>query len=319
MAAPSDLLDRSDVNLVGEERLDLTELQRLVGLSGLGTRPVAGRKKTVFSVVDSAGRKYKVRAFRNADAAQEKLNLVAPVRHLFAPLYGRIGHCVVWGYAEGNGEAKESVATEAARFLTQLAQVEFPPLSEQQFAGWCEEIGRSLIFLPASLRLMLDYYRENLHRAHHWNIEYMDAVPKNFVFDENGRCVCIDAKHLFVGPRGLGLVKLACQRGIVASEDYCAELLRAYRQEIPLEEYDDPRYLDFVRFYYCMMLLQENAHYLPCRHNLESKQNRWRKRLLLDMVKAPAWLRLAEEAVLAVPFYTYQTRIRITEALRSIF
>lgn len=295
------------------------ELERLVVLSGLGAAPVTGRKHGTFRIVELGGKPFKIRAYRDATTAQRQLNLIRNVSHLFPVCYGRIGHCLVWEYIkEFDRPPSRSLTEDIGAFLRDLSQVPSAPLTEEDLGGWCDEMGRAGFFRAKSIDRIGRYFRRVGPGIKRWNYEYLDAVPKNFIYDARGRLMSVDGKHLFPGPRGLGLVKLYCHQDYLISGAEYRAIVEAYRRCGDFPEYDDPTYFDFLLFYYCMVLLAENARCMSRRLNMESNRNRWRKTKVLEIIEAPFWMRLVEGARSSVPYHAIRMQHKAMRALELI-
>lgn len=306
------------INLCSETAMEIgpDDLERIVVMSGLGALPVGGRRHTLFRIVEFGGRPYKVRAYRSPIAAQRQLDLTRKVSHLFPSCYGRIEHCLIWEYAKDHGRPQERVLSEdIAGFLAELSNVPSEPLTAEVLDRWCDDLNRVGIFRPSSIDRIRDYFAEVQSEVRHWNYEYLDAVPKNFIYDASGRLLSIDGKHLFPGPRGLSLLKLFCHRDYLLPEKEYRAIADRYLSQVDCAEYNQPRYFDFLMFYYCMVLLAENAHYISRRHNLESNRNRWRKQKVLQIVRAPIWLCLFEGTRSSVPYYAMRMKQKVVRLL----
>lgn len=299
-----------DVGLPSEGGpLDRVDLLRIVELSGLGGAPLVGKQHTLYRMVDWGGRRFKVRAFRSGEWAQRQLELAARLPHLFPRCYGRVEHCLIWEYVEMAPDSKNRMNEGAiADFLAEFTKAVVDPLSGKEVGRWCEDMARLGMLLPQTVQRIERYYEQQSQLVKDWHLEYLDAVPKNFIFDKNGRFLSVDAKHIFPGPRGLSLIKLHCHKGRLITKESYDRLVREYQQRVGFEEYEEEEYFDFLLFYYCMVLLADNARYTDRKFNLESKRNRWRKSTVLQLVGAPLWLRVMEEATSGMPFHAHRLR-----------
>lgn len=305
-SAPPDAID-IDVDALGD--FDLATLEKLVLSSQVENTPIAARKYSVHRVLELDGQHFKVRAFRNPTAAQRQLNLIRRIRRLFPKCYGRIGRCLIWDYVPAISLPHEpQVMVDIGRFLAEIAQAEVTPISEDLFVHWCREIERAGIFLPRSINPIISYFANHRLQVPSWNLEYVDALPKNFIYGPDGKFLCIDGKHIFPGPRGLGLIKLHCHVGYLISNDDYLTVVKSYRDRVKFPEYDDPEYFNFLLFYYCMVLLADNAQFISRRCNMESARTRWRKRVILKTVRAPLSISLVERA--RSDFFYFASRLR---------
>lgn len=311
MGGESGVLSPTDLSSADQSGLEISELEQLVAWSGVVHLPIEARKYSVHRIVEHHGRRFKVRAFRTPGAAQRQLNFIRRVSHLFPHCHGRIDRCLIWDYESGAPVPEgRSVMADIGAFMAGMSQSSTAPLAEGVFDRWCEDIQRAGLFFGKTLGFLKSYFSDFRPNVPSWNLEYLDAVPKNFIYNANGRFLSIDGKHIFSGPRGLGLIKLKCHAGYLISEGEYQQVVRSYRQLVDIPEFDDPKYLKFLLFYYCMVLLADNAQFISRRCNLESARTRWRKQLVFETVDIPRLLRWTERAVSWLAYYACRTQTR---------
>src|SRR5436305_13263888 len=104
--------------------LEERDLEQIVVLSELRTRPRPPKIPTPSQVVEYSGNLYKVRAYPDSVAAQESRELISAVNHLFIRCYGQIDRFLVLEYIKGNKlDSRQQVLVDIADFLENLSTV----------------------------------------------------------------------------------------------------------------------------------------------------------------------------------------------------
>jgi len=290
--------------------LSYGDLEEIVRRSKLASREIPEHLYSQFSVVNYNQKHYKVRKYREKWRTDDEISIIRRAPHLFAPYHGRIANYLVYDFVEDTrSEKPASQAQEIGTFLVELASVSANPISAKEFDHWCDELQEARFFRPRTADLIREYFTRRCPEVSHWNAEYIDAVPKNFAVDERGRFVSIDAKHLHIGPRGLGLVKLHHQRNRLISEEEYQKTRDCFCSRLDFHQFSDPDYLNFVSFFYCMVGLLENARFIsPC-ISFNAARNQWRRQIILDAIQAPSSMRWIEAIAWKIPHEISKARL----------
>lgn len=284
---------RPDVNPASG--LTREAIERIVALSGLA-RPLSDpARQSAFTFVEDAGRKYKVLAYPSAAAARERFALLERTGDLFSPCPGRVENCLVHEYVEGSGgEGGLRLAEDIGGFLADLGRIDSEGMNEQEFDDWARTLEENGMFLAVTAAALRRYCADALTRPVRWDLEYLDAVPKNFVYGGRRNLTCIDSKHLHPGPQGVSLAKLHANIGeYCRREDYEA-IRRVYQDRVPDNRLDDPAYFGFCLLYYSLFFLVANARRFPLRLNAGNGMNRTRRKIVLGIIEASPWICVLE-------------------------
>lgn len=290
--------------------LSYADLEEIIRLSKLESRDIPERLYSQFSVVNHNQKHYKVRKYRDKWRIDDEIGILRRAPHLFAPFQGRIANYVVYDFVEDiRSEKPASQAHEIGSFLAELASVSAKPISGKEFNHWCDELQEARFFRPRTVDLIQGYFARRCPQVSHWNAEYIDAVPKNFAVDDRGRFVSIDAKHLHIGPRGLGLVKLYHQRNKLISEEEYQKTRDCFCGRLDFHQFSDPDYFDFLSFFYCFVGLLDNARFIaPC-ISFNAARNQWRRQVILDIIQAPSSMRWIEAIAWKIPHEISKARL----------
>jgi hypothetical protein len=298
---------RDPMSRRGPPRLSQEELRDVVELSGVRNIPIAFPKQTVFRVVRYGAEKFKVRAHLTPGSAADELRLVQPVRDHFVHCHGRVDHCLVWEYLEPAADRPKDIdKADIAEFMVAVAATPSREPDGVELESWWRTLRDGGVFGSQALRQIQAWYLKETPAVRRWNLEYVDALPKNFLARAPGQVVCVDAKHLFEGPRGLGLIKLFCHQGMLLSADDYERMKEIFLEQTGAGEFDDPDYFRFLLFFYCLLFLVKNARLVPRLVNLLSRRNEWRRQTVLDAVNASPGVRLAETLAWNVPRQFYR-------------
>jgi hypothetical protein len=268
----------------------LTDIEKIVALTGLGGKKPNTAQQWAHAVVHYSGRKYKVCACASAAEADENFMLLSRTGDLFSACYGWTDNCLVFDFAEGSPSiGDERMGEDVGHFLADLAAVTTEPMRDSDYEAWVQSLLRARIFLGRTASHLRTYLARASAAPIQWNMEYLDAVPKNYVYPKNRKIVCIDSKHLYPGPRGVSLVKLHANVGqYCRAEDY-AEIRKAYDRRIPDNRLDDPGYFNFLLVFYSLFFLVVNAGKFPWSMNVANEENRIRKKRILAIIGASRW------------------------------
>lgn len=284
---------RSDVN--PSSALTREAIERIVARSGLAGALSDPARQSQFTYVEDSGRKYKVLAYPSAAAARERFDLLGRTGDLFSPCPGRVENCLVHEFVESSGGGGTStMAEDIGGFIAELGRIDAEGMQERAFDVWARTLEENGMFLGRTGALLRRYCQAALTRPVRWDLEYLDAVPKNFVYGGRRHLTCIDSKHLHPGPEGVSLAKLRANIGeYCRREDYEA-IRRVYQERVPDNRLDDPAYFDFCLLYYSVFFLVANARRFPLRLNAENVMNRTRRKLVLGIIGASPWIRVLE-------------------------
>lgn len=272
--------------------LSEADLQLIVDQSGIRTQARIPNKPIPLRVVDYGRTKYRIRAYPNSELAQKWMDLVKETNGLVASCYGRVDRYLVLEYVEGNQAANSLQVLDAiASFLAELESVNTTQSPEDDFRGLCEYMEAAGIFLPQTTAWMRRYYERSNDLSIKWTLQYYDAMPRNFVCDEQGRLLAIDEKHLRLGPRGVSLVKAM---GQLPENDF-QMLKEAYFAKAGHAPLDEPRYKEFLSFYRLSSALGTSAAHRTRHFNTQEHRFHEYRRTMLKIISAPATLRLREE------------------------
>ena len=278
---------------------NLPDLDRIVRLSGLDSQSVPPHKFARFELVDVDQQRFKVRAYRHSDTAERQFRLLSMAPHLFSRCYGRMGTCLVFDHTpDVSVECSPHTFSDVGSFMAELASVSAPPLPQDEFDRWCSDLETGQVFLPHTLRLIRRHYDTQMQsRPIRWGLEYYVPSLGNFVRAPQGSLISVDEKHLFLAPRGTGLVK--------PERSYPAEvfddLKAAYCGRLGFKDFDDPTYHEFLVFYYCISMMAFFAHNRRWGPNLDMPRMHWMRRRILRMVESPIAMRAVEEASWLIP------------------
>jgi hypothetical protein len=293
-------------------RLTESDLKWIVRLSKLQSQSRLTRVPIPSRVVSYSGHQYKVRAYPDGEAAQQRLELIGAAEHLFTRCHGRVDRYLVFEYIDGgkvagNGPSGACDATESRpyaqillgipAFLCELAARRADNSLEHDFDFLCGNIESAGIFRPRTIELVRRYYTQVQSRPIASGLEYYDAMPRNFALIEEGlieegKLASIDEKHLRVGPRGVSLIKPMEQ---LPQEDF-SKLKEAYLAKLESVPFDDPEYRRFLRFYRHLTALGVLAAYRAREINMYEHSFHLNRRTILGIIGASPSTRLGEEA-----------------------
>jgi hypothetical protein len=284
---------RSDVNPASG--LTRETIERIVGRSGLAGPFPDPARQSAFKFVEDSGRRYKVLAYPGAAAARERFALLQRTGDMFSPCPGRVENCLVHEYVEDSGmRGNSTLAEDIGGFIADLGKIESESMGVREFDDWARTLTESGIFLGRTTAALRRYCARALASPVRWDLEYLDAVPKNFVYGGRRNLTCIDSKHLHPGPEGVSLVKLHANVGeYCRREDYEA-IRRVYQERVPENRLDDPAYFDFCLLYYSLFFLVANARRFPLRLNAGNVMNRTRRKIVLRIIGASPRIRFIE-------------------------
>lgn len=234
-----------------------SELLEILQQSGMADLAEAAHRTTQCRVIEFQGKRFKVRSYRDAEAAQRRLELVAEAKDgLFIDCYGRVDRYLVLEYREGTiGYSSEELSSLLGKFLGVLERTSLPFSPNDEFGAWCEVLEQANIFRPRTLRSIRDHYASLRPENICWSLQYFDLMPRNFIVTEKGELVSIDEKHLRVGPRGISLVKPMWQ---MRKENF-RRVKEEHHAHSGFTEFDDPDYRRFLVFYYCLYSLASSG------------------------------------------------------------
>jgi len=283
-----------------DKKLDLgpSELEHIVYLSGLEARPKSRRTPAPSGIVLCDGKLYKVRAYQSEEDAGRQWEILYKFKHLFARCYGRVGRFLVLEYVDNSmkGDPKKASHQQdfvgLGAFLGELAMMEVDRPRDDRFELWCLKIEAAGIFRPETMDLIRRQYSQYGSMPIRWGIEYYDARFSNFVGTEQGTFLCVDEKHLWVGPRGVSLIKPMLQ---LRKKDF-EKVLKSYCAKVNLMQFHDAHYRRFLLFYYVVFSLAFTGSVKALRKNLGLHAFHWRRQVLLEIIGASRITRLREEA-----------------------
>ena len=281
-----------------QSQLAESDLERIVGLSGLQSHPRQNRIPVPSEVVRYSGRQYKVRAYPDSEAARRRLEVIGPVEHLFARCFGRLDRYLVFEYingrAAGGNELKlqEQMLAAIPAFLAELAMIRTNDSLHDDFDFLCKRIELAHIFRPRTIELVRRYYSQAQSLPVAAGVEYYDPMPRNFILTEEGKLVSIDEKHLRIGPRGVSLIKPLEQLPEAGFSKFKAD----YLAKLGLVPFDHLEYQQFLRFYRHMTALAMIFSYRVREINLYEASFHWSRRTVLGIVGVSPSTNLAEEA-----------------------
>ncbi len=276
--------------------LTTDDLEQIVSLSGLDSQTGLGETARPFQVVAYKGGTYKVRACQSTEVAEQWLQMLGGVSHLFSRCYGNVGRYLVFEYvnanAHSNGQTNsERVLFEIADLLAELAHAKAPYSLEDDFNSLCRDIEAAGIFGPKAMALVRRYFSDAQSFGIKWGLEYYDPLPRNFLYNREGRLISIDEKHLRVGPRSVGLIKMMEQ---LPEEDF-AQLKEAYFAQVGFVPFEYPQYHEFLTFYRCLSALGMIGAHRSSEVNKQEPRFHVNRQIVLRIVKTPITLRLKEE------------------------
>jgi hypothetical protein len=275
--------------------LSLADIEQIVAKAGLAGRLSDPARQSALAFVEHSGRKYKVLAYASAAAARQRLTLLGRTGDLFAACLGRVENCLVHEFVEGSGEAGNShLGDDIGSFLADLAGFAVEPMHEPDFEAWSRTLAEKGIFLRRTIGTLRRYIAGALVVPVRWDLEYLDAVPKNFVYAGKRRLICVDSKHLHPGPQGVSLAKLYSNIGeYCRREDYTA-IRNVYQNRVRDNRLDDPAYFEFLLLFYSLFFLVANAGQFSWKMNVENGMNRVRKKTVLGIIGTSRSIRLLE-------------------------
>jgi hypothetical protein len=176
-------------------------------------------------------------------------------------------------------------------FLNELATTQTDGSLDDDFDFLCNNIDLAGIFQPHTIELIRGYYSRAQSLRITSGLEYYDAMPRNFAFNEEGKLFSIDEKHLRIGPRGVSLMK---PMGQLLAADF-SKLKEAYLERLDWVPFDDPEYRRFLHFYRHMTVLGATTSYRPREINMYDSSFHASRRIILRIVGASPSTRLSEE------------------------
>jgi hypothetical protein len=221
------------------------DLERIVSMRDSGRVLTPGGRCLAAWVVEHEGKAYKIRSYPSPKAAQDQLERIRKAGQAFGRCHGAIGSYLVLDYLEAGDPCPGELPAAVGELLAHLSRSTAPP-DEGDLQVWLGQLQLFGVFSRETAEAAWTYFTAWRDRGITWSLEYFDALPKNFLFDQNGRCVCIDEKSLRVGPRGLSLVKPALRLG---REEFRA-LRGAYAAACGVDPFLDPGYREFLHFYH---------------------------------------------------------------------
>jgi hypothetical protein len=272
-------------------RLSYADLEQIVALWGQTGALSDPSRSTTFAFVQYCGQKYKVLAHASTTAAKRVYTLLTRTGGLFVACLGRVENCLVFEYVDASVEGGDpQVGKDIGNFLADLAGITAEPFDEVNFESWPRALVKERIILRRTGEALQRYLAKALVTPIKWDLEYLDALPKNFVYAGKGRLICVDAKHLYPGPQGVSLAKLYANTGqYCRAEDYAA-IRSAYQNRVRDNRLDDPVYFEFLLLYYFLFFLVANAGHFSWRLNVQNRENRIRKKNLLRIIGASRWI-----------------------------
>lgn len=277
------------------------DLEQIVSLSGLDSKTGLGEIARPFQFVAYNGGTYKVRACQSREVAEQWLQLLGGVNHMFAHCYGNVGRYLVFEYVNANENAnakvgahshsRTSILFEIADFLAELAHADAPYSLEDDFNSLCKDIEAAGIFKPQTMKLIRRYFAGAQSLDIKWGLEYFDPLPRNFLHTGDGSLISIDEKHLRVGPRSVGLIKMMEQ----LPEDDFAQIKEAYFAQVGFIPFEFPKYNQFLQFYRCLCALGTIGAHRSHEINKQEPRYHVNRQIVLRIVKAPLTTRLREE------------------------
>lgn len=275
--------------------LSYADIEQIVALSGLTGSLTDPARQSAFAFVHYGGRKYKVRAYASTAAAHARFTLLGRTGSLFVACLGRVENCLVNDFIEGPGEGGNSrLWDDIGNFLADLAGIATEPMHDADFEVWFRKLAERGIFLRRTTGALQRYIAKALVMPIRWDLEYLDALPKNFMYAEKGRLICVDSKHLHPGPQGVSLAKLYANIGeYCRPADYTA-IRSAYQNRIRDNRLDDPAYFEFLLLFYSLFFLVAKAGQISWRSVVENGENRIRRKRVLGIIGASRWIRFLE-------------------------
>jgi hypothetical protein len=267
--------------------LSRKDVEAIIALTGLRGKQPDNAQQWQHAFVEYSGRKYKVCACATAAEAGENFALLSRTEGLFSACFGWIDNCLVFEYAEGLASADNGkMGEDVGDFLANLAAVDAEPMRPSDYEAWLRSLVKNRIILERTAAELREYFSKVLATSIRWDLEYLDAVPKNYVYPEDGKITCIDSKHLYPGPQGVSLVKLHANIGqYCRAEDYAA-IRKAYDSRVPDNRLNDPVYFNFLLVFYSLFFLVMNAGKFPWSVNVANEENRIRKNRILAIIGA---------------------------------
>jgi hypothetical protein len=273
--------------------LSVSDLKQIILQSKLDSQPKPENTATVHHVIRYAGKLYKVRAYENEQSARRQKLLLDKVPDMFAKCYGQIDRYLVMEFVEGTAsDDSRQKLTGLGYFIADLATVKAFDSTEHDFDSWCRDLQIAKIFTPRTISLLRRYYVEARKMPFRWQLGYFDAMPTNFVFTTNS-LISIDEKHLRFGPEGISLIK---PQSKLPAEDFL-RVLDAYYFKTNFDRFNDPKYREFLLFYYFVYGLAVVGTHKKHKVNIGIKDFHLRRRTLLQIVRASRLLCLREESL----------------------
>lgn len=299
----------------GYAELRPEDLKRIVLLSKLDLLATSEyNKTTTFKVVRYAGKRFKIRAYLNRQAAKRQKSLLDQAPQLFAKCFGQFGRFLILEYVEGSGHKNVSEEFAAlGHFIAEIAKVKTRQMDESDFDSWCDDLLKARIFTLRTISLVRRYYVEAQKLQVRWRLGYFDAMPANFVF-KAGRPISIDEKHLRLGPEGISLIK---PQSKLPSEAF-SRILNAYCSTSHFDRFDDLKYREFLTFYYLIYGLAVVGAHKKQQVNIGIRDFHLRRRRLLRIVNASRLLCLREESLWLIKHYSQRVRKGILRPVAKI-
>ncbi len=272
-------------------KLSSQEIEEILGSSGFEAEPPYPYRAAQLRLVRHGGRMFKVRAYRNSEEARQRLMLMDQVRDLFVPCYGRRGRYAIFEYVGKNLLHQcPDIPERIGAFLAELANIEAEPLADEEFDLWCRMLEDAKIFRPRTLDFLKRHYHRIKSPPLRWTLYYGDAMPRNFVFTEDAKFLCIDEKHLRIAPDGLNLVLAEWRFPAQAF----AKLKETYTAKAGTAQLESAECSRRILFYFCVAeMAYRLTHARPSKLHGQKEVHRER-RLLLMIAGAGWWMRFSE-------------------------
>lgn len=298
--------------------LSHAEIEEIVTLSGLNGAQLNPSRRSAHSFVQYSGRKYKVRAYASAAVAKSKFTLLSQTGGFFVACFGRVENCLVFEFVEASLEGGDThLGSDIGKFLADLAGIAAEPMHEPDFEAWSRTLAEKRIFLRRTAGALRRHIAEALLMPIRWNLEYLDALPKNFVYAGKGRLICVDTKHLHPGPQGVSVAKLYVNIGEYCRQEDYTTIRNAYQDQVRDNRLDDPAYFKFLLLFHSLFFLVANAGQYSWKLNVENRENHIRRKRALEIIGASPWLRFLEGLWWSAAFDLFWLSKLPRHALRS--